>query len=227
MDNDVVLAKNDISAHHAKVTLTDNNEFIVEDLGSTNGTFVNGYRITNATISLRDELRLSESTIINLPVLFDMNTSKPDETKEMKDDFSQEFNQLKEIWDHYQKSRIDIQKRHQKKTTLIRSSITLAPLILWQILHIFYINRLDPHQDMESIRFWQDKYIVFAVLGSTLAMYSTGSMSIAEKLSMLDENFRVKYVCPNPECRTQLGNVPWQSYLNQGKCFRCGAKYKI
>ena len=225
-DNDVTISKSDISAHHAKVTLTDKNEFLVEDLNSTNGTFVNGYRVNKATISITDELRLSESTIIDLYVLFDLKTLRPEERKEDDNDFSDEFNQLKLVWDDYQKTRIHIQTKFQKKTTLIRSTITLAPLFLWELFHFVYINHLDPSKDAESIRFWQDKYIIFSVVGSTLAMYATGSMSIAEELSLLDENFRVKYVCPNPDCRTQLGNVPWQSYHNQGKCFRCGAKYK-
>ena len=67
--------------------------------------------------------------------------------------------------------------------------------------------------------------MIFSTIGTTAAMLLTGSMSPIEKLMEMDEEFRIKYICPSSECRTQLGNVPWQSYYNQGKCFRCGAKY--
>jgi hypothetical protein len=179
-----------------------------------------------ALISLKDELRLSETTIIDLNALFNIKSELLKDGKKDETDFCAEFNELKKVWEDYQKTRIRIQKKHQKKTTIIRSAITLAPLVLWQVLQVTYIRHLDAHKDLEAMKFWQDKYLVFSVLGSTIAMYATGSMSVAEELSLMDENFRVKYVCPNPECRTQLGNVPWQSYLNQGKCYRCGAKYK-
>ena len=66
-DNDIVFDKPDISRHHVKITSINSNSFLVEDLGSVNGTFVNGHRIEKkATISSSEELRLSESTIINI-----------------------------------------------------------------------------------------------------------------------------------------------------------------
>ncbi|MBS1776887.1 MAG: FHA domain-containing protein [Bacteroidetes bacterium] len=219
-NNNVRFNKPDISSFHTKVTLLADNKFFVEDLNSTNGTFVNGYRINKATISLKDELRLSESTVLNLAEIFglrkEVTVSKADPL-----DFSTEFLYLKEVWEDYQKNRIAIMKTTQKRSAFIRSGITLAPLIIWEILQAAYIKHLPP----EGKAFWQSKYIVFSVMGSTIAMLSTGNINSNEQLSQLDEAFRVMYVCPNTACRTQLGNVPWQSYYNQGKCFRCGAKY--
>ena len=47
--NDVVIKKNDISRQHARVTV-EATRLVVEDLGSANGTRVNGHRITEAVI---------------------------------------------------------------------------------------------------------------------------------------------------------------------------------
>lgn len=217
--NNIRFNKPDISSNHARITNLENGNFLVEDLDSTNGTFVNGYRIKKATISLNDEVRLSESTIINLTEVFGLSKQKSEPQKIDPKDFTNEFNLLKQVWDSYQKERISITKKHQSKSTFIRAAITLAPLVIWEILQFTFDENSKAGGIVKS------NYIVFSVMGSTIAMLSTGNMSPVEKLSQLDEEFRVKYVCPNPTCRTQLGNVPWLSYSNQGKCFRCGAKY--
>src|SRR5262249_20992862 len=45
-DNDVVLEDRSVSAHHAVLTATESG-FTVKDLGSSNGTFVNGERVSD------------------------------------------------------------------------------------------------------------------------------------------------------------------------------------
>jgi Flp pilus assembly CpaF family ATPase len=47
-DNDIVLPKGNVSKHHCHLLLQDG-QLVVEDLGSTNGTYVNGRKITEAT----------------------------------------------------------------------------------------------------------------------------------------------------------------------------------
>src|SRR3984893_18454954 len=47
--NDLMLPKGNVSKHHARLLLRDG-RFIVTDLRSTNGTYVNGRKISQATI---------------------------------------------------------------------------------------------------------------------------------------------------------------------------------
>src|SRR5271157_5128230 len=47
--NDLMLAKGNVSKHHARLLYRDG-RFIVTDLKSTNGTYVNGRKISQATI---------------------------------------------------------------------------------------------------------------------------------------------------------------------------------
>ena len=59
-DIDLVLVEDMVSRKHAQITIQDGN-VIIEDLGSTNGTFVNGERITASTIRLSDRVLIGTS----------------------------------------------------------------------------------------------------------------------------------------------------------------------
>jgi len=226
-DNSIVINKPDISSHHAKVTFLGNGNFLVEDLSSANGVFINGHRIQKAHIGYRDELRLSESTPLNLVALFELNAPRPpaQSDKTGSRDFVYEFRELKQIWEDYQRIRLEINNRYQRKSTIVRSLLSLAPLAVWIIFQYTYLNQFEKTDPRYGE--WQGSFIYFSVIGGAIGNLVGGLMipSPQAKLSLLDEEFRVRYVCPNPECRTQLGGVPWLSYHNQGKCFRCQAKY--
>lgn len=64
---DLALADRFLSRHHAKLTLTDS-RWQLEDLGSRNGTFLNGTRLDGAkTINEGDEIRVSGCVLKVLP----------------------------------------------------------------------------------------------------------------------------------------------------------------
>jgi predicted component of type VI protein secretion system len=56
--NDIVIAHQAVSGRHAALTSVDG-EVVLEDLGSSNGTFVNGQRITRAVLSDRDRFTIA------------------------------------------------------------------------------------------------------------------------------------------------------------------------
>jgi pSer/pThr/pTyr-binding forkhead associated (FHA) protein len=56
-DNDVNLADKALSAHHAKIVTYFDASYI-EDLASTNGTFINGKRVKMHTLHPGDEIKL-------------------------------------------------------------------------------------------------------------------------------------------------------------------------
>ncbi len=62
-DNDIVVARPNVSRHHARFFL-DNGGVLVEDMGSTNGTLVNGERISGGTpLKPEDEVRVGDCLI--------------------------------------------------------------------------------------------------------------------------------------------------------------------
>ena len=56
-NNDVRIQDSTVSSHHAKI-VTFYNASYIEDLGSTNGTFVNGKRVTKHTLNSGDVISL-------------------------------------------------------------------------------------------------------------------------------------------------------------------------
>lgn len=59
-DIDLVLIEDMVSRKHAQITVNGNN-IVIEDLGSTNGTFVNGERITKTAIKKGDRILIGTS----------------------------------------------------------------------------------------------------------------------------------------------------------------------
>jgi hypothetical protein len=60
--NDIVIAHRAVSSQHAAITVSAS-DIQVEDLGSTNGTFVNGQRIARQTLADRDVIKIALHTI--------------------------------------------------------------------------------------------------------------------------------------------------------------------
>ncbi|KPA13564.1 maltooligosyl trehalose synthase [Candidatus Magnetomorum sp. HK-1] len=67
-DNDIVIASNYVSAFHAKVIITQD-EIILEDLNSSNGTYVNGLKIVAQSITFDDNVTLGKTTVFDLSEL--------------------------------------------------------------------------------------------------------------------------------------------------------------
>lgn len=217
--NDVIVNDPTVSRSHAKITQVDNDSFLVEDLGSLNGTYINGYRIKKSTISLADELKVSER-VLDLRKIFGIVEQKK-ATKVEELDFTKEFAALEKVWSDYQKQRFEITRKFNLKTSLIRGGFTFMPLIIFKLIKVLAYKDATP----QEVADFSQEYIVFSILGSTLAVVATGTMSPVEKLAEADDDFRVKYVCPNKKCNRQLGNTPWRSLQNPGYCHACKAIY--
>jgi pSer/pThr/pTyr-binding forkhead associated (FHA) protein len=56
-DNQIQIKEPTVSGHHARIFL-EGGKYQIEDLDSTNGTFVNGARITKAELKDSDKLRI-------------------------------------------------------------------------------------------------------------------------------------------------------------------------
>src|SRR5512136_148492 len=64
--SDIVLEDPQVSRRHARLTLQAGG-YVIEDLGSTNGTFINEQRLTGAQpINLGDKLRLGDNVVLSV-----------------------------------------------------------------------------------------------------------------------------------------------------------------
>lgn len=64
-DNDIVLQNNFVSAHHAKISLLKNGQYYLQDMGSSNGCFVNGARINTKNFSKTDVVKIANTDLPN------------------------------------------------------------------------------------------------------------------------------------------------------------------
>ena len=64
-DNDIVVDDDRVSEEHTRIRVDEEGRFVVWDLASTNGTYVNGERITAATpITENDEVMLGQTVLV-------------------------------------------------------------------------------------------------------------------------------------------------------------------
>src|SRR5207248_3941420 len=77
---DIVLVEDMVSRKHAKIT-TQGGKIVIQDLGSTNGTFVNGEKIKRARLKEGDRVLIGTSI---LKVIAGEGQSQPREQAEVK-----------------------------------------------------------------------------------------------------------------------------------------------
>ena len=117
-DNDVCLDKPSVSGHHATLTVVSERLMLLEDNGSTNGTYVNGFQIRRALIDPNDTILLGNLPI-DLSKLFARNrpthpTPEPGNAGQ-PNDFSAGFLLLKAVHEGYQEARKSLQNGEKLK----------------------------------------------------------------------------------------------------------------
>jgi pSer/pThr/pTyr-binding forkhead associated (FHA) protein len=63
-NNEIVMSDNFVSKYHAKISLLKNDNYYIQDLGSTNGTFVNGVKIISKNFLKTDRIKIAS---VDLP----------------------------------------------------------------------------------------------------------------------------------------------------------------
>lgn len=125
-DNDIVVNFPEISSHHAVLEEAGSAQYMLEDIGSTNGSFVNGKRIKKTMVRPGDEIKLAHYQF-SLERL--LKAYKDKERIELKpDDYSKAFNELKSIYEDYLKKKLEIMKT-DKKTTILKGVLAFIPYV--------------------------------------------------------------------------------------------------
>ena len=204
-DNDFVINDSHVSRYHAKLTYNEDG-WLLEDLSSTNGTFVNGNQIVKKYVTINDKITLGDSYELNLL-----------EVQKFNNDYSEEFFKLKDIYEKYSKEKVKIQSSNQFKTRLIQTLPFVIPGIIGVV--VGFLGK----GSMALLIF----SLIITICVPTIGIYLAAKQSakIPQLLQDLTNQFKIDYVCP--KCGTFLGEVPWESLRNRKQCpvTSCKAKW--
>jgi hypothetical protein len=209
-DGDIKINIPGVSHRHAKLTKKTDGSFILEDLNSTNGTYVNGQQIVCKTITISDKVHLANSIDIDLKPW--MQTVIPENDAE----FIQNFHSLKSVYDDYNLRKVKAQSDIMT-SVMVKRSLPMAIPAIMGTLTLFLGE-------------W-GKYA--AIIGGVISLIgiiygiqaaSNDQAKLPMKLIEFEDQLRIDYVCP--KCKNFLGNLPWLSLYNRGSCQYCKSKWK-
>lgn len=205
VDNNFIVNDPHVSRHHAQL-IHEEEGWILEDLNSTNGTFVNGVQIVKKYVALTDTIKLGDNYVLDISEVLKFNN-----------DYSEEFLALKKVYDNYIQEKVRIQSANQFKTRIFQSLPFALPGIIGII--IGFLGERNPLLLGVSL--------FIAICAPTIGIYLGAKQSAKIPLLLQDlvNQFKIDYVCP--KCGTFLGEVPWESLRNRKQCpvSSCKAKW--
>jgi hypothetical protein len=165
--NHLVISHPRVSGHHCLIKVVGDDQYLIEDLGSTNGTIVNGTRILQHLLTKQDEVLLGDFKL-NIELVFNLllqnplpNSQKYHEVEKQLH-VCQEFEKLQAVYEHYVKSKRKTIQGNSLASTGIRAGLSLVP-----------------------------------VVGAALGTLATGAMgNVQVKLMEIEEQYKKDYICP-------------------------------
>jgi two-component system cell cycle response regulator len=133
---DLRLVDDGISRDHARI-VNENGQFFVEDLGSTNGTYCNGTRVTRQALSEGDKILLGSTTILKFSYQDQLDEAFQRQMSEsaLRDGLTRAYNK------RYFGERIESELQYA-----LRHDGTPVSLIFLDIDHFKRINDVHGHQ---------------------------------------------------------------------------------
>lgn len=196
-DNDFVIDDPHVSRYHARLISQGEGIWLLEDLDSTNGTFVNGQQIVKKRISSTDQIKFGDNCPVSLTQILKCDN-----------DYSEEFAALKSVYDNYIQSKVKIQSSNQFKIRVFQSLPFAIPGIIGVV--IGFLGKGTPLLMVLSLLL-----VIFApTIGILLG--ARQSAKVPQQLQDIANQFKIDYVCP--KCGTFLGEIPWESLKNKKHC---------
>lgn len=197
--NHFVVMHNSVSRRHAKIRQISPTVFILTDLDTTYGTYVNGWRIRKKVVTAEDEIYLGgpkgqgrlwipKNAFGNVAQGGKRKGNNSPQLKKPAMLIEREFMQLKERYEQYKETCRAIRKEERRSRARWRAAIGVIPII-----------------------------------GMPLSILLSGESTIEEKLVAVEEEFRRIYCCPN--CSETLGMVDWTVLKARNMCMACRVRW--
>lgn len=197
-----------VSGKHLKLTTMSDGNVQVEDLGSTNGTFVDGVRIIKKVVSRNTVVQMGPTFTFRISDVIKKDVTAGGGEPAMKPKEEYSITHLENVWNNYEHDLAEIRakslaigKKRMLPMMLGMASTALSP-ILAMILSL------------------QTLYITVPVSLICLIMYIQ-AYNIKDTSSEDQKTAKAKYiqhyVCPNPHCKRYVGNLGEYMVLKQNK----------
>jgi hypothetical protein len=205
-DNDFVANDHSVSRYHAQLSTDSEGCLLLEDLDSTNGTYVNGVQIRKKRITPTDRIQLGNSYVLNIA-----------EVMKSRNDYSDEFAALKGVYASYIEQKVRIQSSNQFKTRLFQALPFALPGVIGVV--VGFMGKGSPALLGVSL------FVAICAPATGIYMGARESAKIPAQLQDLSNRFKIDYVCP--KCGAFLGEIPWESLANKKQCpvSSCKAKW--
>ena len=173
-----------VSSIHCDVTDLGNGTFEIQDLESTNGTFVNGTQIIKCQVSINDKIVLGGSYQLDLTKCFKKTIPTPQPPDPTHDGIFPLH--LRKIYEDYtnQKNKIKTSQRNKQNVRMLFMSI---PGILGLALGRIFDQEIITGISAICL------VISFIILLSSLF----GTDKTEKEFDAITDNFKLKYVCGN------------------------------
>lgn len=205
-----------VSGKHLKLTLLADDTVAVEDLGSSNGTFVDGVRIIKKVVKRDTRVRMGSAYSFCVGDAFPKNMTS--QTPPTATEYS--IRHLENVWNNYATGLEELSNKNKTINIVARISsvFTIGGGVLGGIL-----RTMEGLQDLSNIS------LIASGLGLIIMVYSIAqsyTFDYNKEKKKLDEQFEKDYICPNPECRHFLGYTKYSILRQDKQCRYCRGKYK-
>ncbi len=165
-NNTIVIDNRKVGREHAELIQVAENKYIIKDLGSTNGTFVDGRRTRQAEVNEQTKLQFADFSVDPKLLISKLNSDDynvPINYSEFaeREKIILEFEKLEQVYEKYIADKRKIERKGGLKKTGLRAGLALIPYV-----------------------------------GSAIGMMAGGALDIRKELEELNENFKKEYVCP-------------------------------
>lgn len=205
-----------VSGKHIKLTTLPDGNVQVKDLGSSNGTFIDGLRISEKVVTRNTSIRLGSNYTFKI---CDVLPEVPKKTvKQQNADAPQpkkvpeySIRHLEGVWNEYQDMLAWIKAQQQQK-----SKQRMLPMMLGSASGIFAI--IPGNHVYIAVPIAVISFLIY------IKMYNEKDTSPEDTKAAKNKLIK-KYVCPNPECHRTLPLQDYSIISQNGCCPYCKCKW--
>lgn len=227
---------------HAEIAVDASGNMVITNMKPQNVTYVNGSEIVSKRVTPTSTVELGKDRFaISLPTVIE--TAKklmaltpapvpPPGPQPPQPPKSQKFNisHLEYVWNDFHDKSLEI-KRRQKQQGVYASLPMFFTMGGGAIT--FVLSFILGEEYKNEIQILSGVLVLIGMIMLVYSFMTRKNDTSLEDLEKISEDFQLRYICPNPECRKFLGTISYKLLKNQLRshkdqkmyCPRCNCEY--